>query len=565
MYQVLYRKWRPKVFADVVGQSHVTETLRNEIKSGRIAHAYLFTGSRGTGKTTCAKIFSRAVNCLHPDDGNPCGKCEICSGIDNESIMDVDELDAASNRKIEDIRDLLEKVRFTPAQAKYRVFIVDEVHMLTTEAFNALLKTLEEPPPYVIFILATTEPHKLPATILSRCQRFDFHRIQPKTIAERLKYIASHENGSISDDAALMIARLSDGAMRDAISMLDQALGRSADVDVSVVCDTAGIAGSEYISRITDSVAERNAAELMRIVSELYEGSKEMLRLCDELIGHFRDIMILCNVQNPENLIVASDAELNALKESAGRFAPARTIKILDVLQESYEKMLHGANRRIEMETALLKLCNIEDSPRVSDSGGAKAETHRSQSSDIQPLLRRVEDLERKLAVMSLNTPSSIPILGATSEPAEKREASSSSARDKGGTAPKESLAVSSKRLSADAKPFAQWGEALELLKSVNQPAYSVLSGSNAFVSGKYMLIQTNGFGRDMLRNSQVKGYIKAILRKITGSDFLLGPYNSSEENNNKTQESDDSVSAAEAIKKRAAEAGIKVEENQEG
>ena len=226
MYQVLYRKWRPKTFADVVGQPHVTETLKNELITGRVAHAYLFTGSRGTGKTTCAKIFAKAVNCLHPVDGNPCGECEICRGIEDESIMDVTEMDAASNRKIEDIRDLLEEIRYTPAQAKYRVFIVDEVHMLTTEAFNALLKTLEEPPSYVIFILATTEPHKLPATILSRCQRFDFHRVTPQAICDRLKYIARQEGGDLDDEAGLMIARLADGGMRDALSLLDQAMGK---------------------------------------------------------------------------------------------------------------------------------------------------------------------------------------------------------------------------------------------------------------------------------------------------------------------------------------------------
>lgn len=552
MYQVLYRKWRPKTFADVVGQPHVTETLKNEIKTGRIAHAYLFTGSRGTGKTTCAKIFSKAVNCLHPVDGNPCGECEICRGIEDESIMDVVEMDAASNRKIEDIRDLMEEIRYTPAQAKYRVFIVDEVHMLTQEAFNALLKTLEEPPSYVLFILATTEPHKLPATILSRCQRFDFHRIQPKSIADRLKYIAEHEGGDIDDEAALMIARLADGGMRDAVSILDQSMGRSKQVNALIVCETVGMAGTGYINEIAENIAKKDAAALMRLISELYANSKDMLRLCDELISYFRNIMILCTVKNSDGLIVASEAELSELKQSASHFSASQSIAVLNLLQSSYEKMTRGASKRVEMETVLIRICSLSDNPSAEKSTPVRIQTPSVDSGAINALISRVEALEKTLrsGIMGSNASraATIPILGNTSEPSSKKDADTSKASG------------SVNELSNSAKPFGQWNQALEILETVNKPAYSVLADSRAFINGKYLLIETGGFGRDMLRNSQVKESIRGIIKQIAGIDCRLGPYSPSgavQNNNN-----ENTASPIDAIKQRAAEAGIIVEEN---
>lgn len=567
MYQVLYRKWRPRTFADVVGQPHVTETLKNELISGRVAHAYLFTGSRGTGKTTCAKIFAKAVNCLHPVDGNPCCECEICRGIEDESIMDVNEMDAASNRKIENIRDLLEEIRYTPARAKYRVFIVDEVHMLTTEAFNALLKTLEEPPPYVIFILATTEPHKLPATILSRCQRFDFHRVQPQAVFGRLRYIAEQEGGDIDEEAGLMIARLADGGMRDALSILDQAMGRSKHVDALTVCETVGMAGREYINGIARSIAERNVAALMKSVSELYANSKDMIRLCDELIGYFRSIMIICTVKNFDGLIVASEAELSELKQSAQQFTPTQSVDILNMLQESYDKMSRGVNKRVEMETVLIRICSLMDKHGM-DSEAINTSTENrfnsaqsgvSQSAAVSSLISRIEALEKAVrsgAIQAQSAGAAIPILGSTSEPKAHGDAQS-------GQNPS-SVSVSVRELSDAAKPFSEWNRALEMLKEVNRPAYSVLSDSRAFINGKYLLIDTNGFGRDMLRNAMVKESIKQIIRQISGIDCRLGPYSPSgavQYNKNSTP-GDITVSAVEKIKQRAAEAGIDVEEN---
>ena len=276
MYQVLYRKYRPKRFADVYGQDHVTKTLLHELRENRVSHAYLFTGSRGTGKTTCAKILAKAVNCENSQGGEPCGECEVCRGIDDGSLFDVVEIDAASNNSVNDIRDLREEVNYTPARCKYKVYIIDEVHMLSTGAFNALLKTLEEPPAHVIFILATTEVHKLPATILSRCQRFDFKRIQPETMCRRLQDVAAQEQFVLEDEAAMLIARLADGALRDGLSILDQCAGKGERVTAQLVAETAGLAGKGY----SPHKLRHTAATLM-----YRHGNVDMLEL-KEILGH---------------------------------------------------------------------------------------------------------------------------------------------------------------------------------------------------------------------------------------------------------------------------------------
>ena len=320
MYQVLYRKWRPKVFSDVVGQPHITSTLTNELKAGRLAHAYLFTGSRGTGKTTCAKILAKAVNCLNPIDGNPCNECEICKGIDSGSILDVVEIDAASNNGVDNIRDLREETNFTPSKAKYRVYIIDEVHMLSIGAFNALLKTLEEPPEYVMFILATTEVHKLPATILSRCQRFDFRRIAPEDITGRLKYIAEEENISLTDDGAMLIARIADGGMRDALSLLDQCAGESKEVNAETVRKSAGLADRDYLFAVSDAVINHDCKKVLEIIDSLHNSSCDMERLCTELTEHFRNFMICKTMPSPSELIICTDDELSRIKDEASRF-----------------------------------------------------------------------------------------------------------------------------------------------------------------------------------------------------------------------------------------------------
>ncbi|MBR2100593.1 MAG: DNA polymerase III subunit gamma/tau, partial [Eubacterium sp.] len=296
MYQVLYRKYRPRIFADVYGQEHVTSTLQNEIQQGRISHAYLFTGSRGTGKTTCAKILAKAVNCENAQNGEPCNECEVCKGLDNGSIYDVVEIDAASNNGVDNIRDLREEANYTPTRGKYRVYIIDEVHMLSTGAFNALLKTLEEPPAHVIFILATTEVHKLPATILSRCQRFDFKRIQPETMAKRLHQVAELEGIELENDAAILIARIADGALRDGLSILDQCASRSKKVTSELVSIVAGLAGKEALFKLSECISAKQINEAINIIADLYQYSFDMERLCVEMINHFRNYLIVKTV-----------------------------------------------------------------------------------------------------------------------------------------------------------------------------------------------------------------------------------------------------------------------------
>lgn len=366
MYRVLYRKWRPKVFADVIGQPQVTTTIASQVKENRLSHAYLFTGSRGTGKTTCAKIFSKAVNCLNPVNGDPCNECEICRGIDAGSVLDIVEIDAASNRGIEDIRILRDEVNFTPSQAKYRVYIIDEVHMLTIEAFNALLKTLEEPPEHVKFILATTEVHKLPATILSRCQRFDFRRIEPQYIAERLKYVAGEEGAQLSHDAAMLIARIADGGMRDALSLLDRCISVSDSVSVDTVSASAGLMGREHIYALVRAVASGDTARCLMILDELHKGSCDTERLVTELIDRFRGFLIVKTVKNPENLLVCTDEELGEIKEIAALFTKETVLYALNVLTASADAMRKTQNRRIEAEMALIRLTRPETDESVS-------------------------------------------------------------------------------------------------------------------------------------------------------------------------------------------------------
>lgn len=314
MYMALYRKWRPLTFDDVISQSHITETLKNQIKNSRTAHAYLFTGSRGTGKTTCARIFAKAVNCLDPKDGNPCLECEICRNADMSALTDIIEIDAASNNGVDDIRELREGSLYTPEHCKYKIYIIDEVHMLSQSAFNALLKVMEEPPPYVKFILATTEIHKVPATILSRCQRFDFRRILPEDISKRLLYIAEQENIQTDPAAAALIAKLADGGMRDAISLLDQCSAFSERITTETVSLASGTADRHYISDILSAICRCDAASALKSVSELYFMSKDMQRLCDELSVQFRNLMLIKSSVTDTGILSCMLMNLKCLK-----------------------------------------------------------------------------------------------------------------------------------------------------------------------------------------------------------------------------------------------------------
>lgn len=365
MYRALYRKWRPQRFEDVVGQRAIVTALKNQITANRVGHAYLFTGVRGTGKTTCAKIFAKAVNCLHPVNGDPCGECEICKGIDNGSILDVVEMDAASNNGVDDIRDLRDETAYTPSACKYKVYIIDEVHMLSTAAFNALLKTLEEPPAHVIFILATTEIQKVPATILSRCQRYDFTRIGPEDIARRVEYIAGEEKLELSPDGAELIARLADGALRDALSILDTCAGVTAKIDADVVRRMAGVTDRSYLFRISDALEAQDGATALAQLAQLRQQSVDVKRLTEELIAHYRALM-LAALPGGQSLLSGVSPEEEALYlEKGPQLGQREAIRAIRALGSALEHMTRGSDQRIELELALFGLSEPPQQPQV--------------------------------------------------------------------------------------------------------------------------------------------------------------------------------------------------------
>lgn len=365
MYRALYRKWRPQRFEDVVGQRAIVTALKNQITANRVGHAYLFTGVRGTGKTTCAKIFAKAVNCLHPVNGDPCGECEICKGIDNGSILDVVEMDAASNNGVDDIRDLRDETAYTPSACKYKVYIIDEVHMLSTAAFNALLKTLEEPPAHVIFILATTEIQKVPATILSRCQRYDFTRIGPEDIARRVEYIAGAEKLELSPDGAELIARLADGALRDALSILDTCAGVTAKIDADVVRRMAGVTDRSYLFRISDALEAQDGATALAQLAQLRQQSVDVKRLTEELIAHYRALM-LAALPGGQSLLSGVSPEEEALYlEKGPQLGQREAIRAIRALGSALEHMTRGSDQRIELELALFGLSEPPQQPQA--------------------------------------------------------------------------------------------------------------------------------------------------------------------------------------------------------
>ena len=556
MYQVLYRKYRPKVFSDVYGQEHVTRTLLNEIKENRVSHAYLFTGSRGTGKTTCAKILAKAVNCENSQDGEPCGECEVCRGIDSGSLFDVVEIDAASNNSVNDIRDLREEVNYTPTRCKYRVYIIDEVHMLSPGAFNALLKTLEEPPAHVIFILATTEVHKLPATILSRCQRFDFKRIKPEIMSLRLKEVADKEGISIDDDAAMLISRIADGGLRDGLSILDQCAGKSKKVTASVVSDAAGLAGREALYDLSDAVFSKNSAKALDTIASLYNGSYDMERLCSEMISHFRNFLIVKTVKNNRELIVCTDDEFDIIKDNASKFTLESIIYSLDLMQNTLAVIKSGANARIEMEMTFVKLCN----PLLESSNDS--------------LLERISALELavktgNISVKNVNSPSSeikfepekdfqdaSSIAEKNVEKLEEKSLNNESFEnnfdDKGSKTEKENtVSVSQKSVDVQTEErkdnsfvqqnrtaeysdvqvvFPHWDELLDAVFKTDKALYSLLANSKGYIQSEFFLIDSpnESFSKFIKTENHLRNLRQAIFN-ITGQSYKVGFFKKSE------------------------------------
>ena len=378
MYQALYRKWRPRTFDDVVGQGHITETLKRQVAAGRLSHAYLFTGTRGTGKTTCAKILARAVNCEHPVNGNPCNQCPSCLGIENGSILDVLELDAASNNGVDQVRALRDEAVYTPAAVRKRVYIVDEVHMLSSAAFNALLKILEEPPEHLMFILATTELHKVPATIKSRCQQFSFKRILPGDIAARLAYVAREEGLELRGEGAALLARLADGGLRDALSLLDQCAVTDRPIGEQEVLDALGLAGNLETAGLMEQIGNGDTAGALETLGRLYGAGKEIGSLLNELAALARDLLIRKTAPKGGAPLLTGGYDENTMRKLSNLFQTARLAQILGLLQSTIAELPRSGNRRTDAELCLIRLCE----PSLDESMSA-----------LNARLSRVEEL----------------------------------------------------------------------------------------------------------------------------------------------------------------------------
>lgn len=379
-YMALYREWRPKVFEDVIGQEHIVRTIKNQILQGRIPHAYLLCGTRGTGKTTTAKILSKAVNCLNPKDGDPCNECEVCREINEGTLLDVVEIDAASNNRVENIRELIEDVKYPPHRARYKVYIIDEVHMLSTSAFNALLKTLEEPPGFVIFILATTDPQKVPPTILSRCQRYDFKRIAVTNISKRLRRIVD-DNGVLVEDKTLdTIARVSDGAMRDAVSILDQAISMTnGKIENRDVINMLGLTSNEFTFGLVDRMIEKNIEGSIKVLNDIIQNGKDILQFSKDLTRHFRNLLMVKVSKTPEDIIDASDETIDLIKEQAKKIRSEEIMRAINILVEVENEAKLTSQPRILVEMAIIKFCK------------------REYDSSPEMLLNRINQLEERI------------------------------------------------------------------------------------------------------------------------------------------------------------------------
>ncbi len=393
-YRALYRKWRPVDFDDVSGQSAITDILKYEVSSGKLSHAYLFCGSRGTGKTSCAKILAKAVNCQDPKDGNPCNKCEACRSIDAGVATDVIEMDAASNNGVDNVRDMKDEIAFTPALLKYRVYIIDEVHMMSPSAFNALLKTLEEPPSYVIFILATTEFHKLPTTIVSRCQRFDFRRISSENIMLRLKHIAENENIKLTDDGARVIARVSRGGMRDAVSLLELCAGSRTTIDAKLVFDTVGSGNRDSAYKLINAILHQDYTVVYNTVNEVVMNSADISVFWQEIIDSYRDIMVVKNTERAKDYLDLTEAEYETLLQISGEFTPARLSYHVSILEAAMADMQRAFNsKRSIAEIALTRMCDAKTSVSA------------------ESLALRIDDLERELSMFKMGVQPSAKIV----------------------------------------------------------------------------------------------------------------------------------------------------------
>ena len=518
MYQALYRKYRPKNFDEVVGQEHITATLKQEIASGRIGHAYLFTGSRGTGKTSCSKIIAKAVNCPNQQDGNPCGVCEICKGIDDGSVLDVTEIDAASNNGVDNIRQLREEANFTPAQVNYRVYIIDETHMLSVGAFNALLKIMEEPPEHVIFILATTEVHKIPATILSRCQRFDFRRISPSVIAARVRWVCEQEGIQIEPEAADLIASLAEGGMRDALSLLDvcRSNARSGEQDSSAsraekitlehVRQSAGLAVSDSLFAVADAVLRRDVPAVLQEIDRMFENSIDFEKMCVQLIAHYRGLMMAKALKNPQEFVSGLPQDAQRLSAQAAGYPMGQILYSLTVLQDALLRMGRTAQTRVELEMAAIKLC----SPELDRS--------------LDAILARLDRLEAQVRSGAV-----VPPAGEEKAPASELQAALTRVQktppQKPATPPQD--ASQQDRPKKPVVPFTPWPQVLEALRHINTALHGALVSTEAFLDGEIVLIDCQDpLFLEMIRsNDYAKKSLHQALQSGAGRDYRIGPF----------------------------------------
>ena len=582
MYRALYRKWRPQRFEDVVAQRGIVTALRNQVASGRVGHAYLFTGVRGTGKTTCAKIFAKAVNCLHPKDGDPCGECEICKGIDNGSILDVVEMDAASNNGVDDIRDLRDETAYTPSACHYKVYIIDEVHMLSTAAFNALLKTLEEPPAHVIFILATTEIQKVPAAILSRCQRYDFTRIGPEDIAQRVEYIAGQEGLELTTDGAELISRLADGAMRDALSILDTCAGVTAKIDADVVRRMAGVTDRSYLFRISDALEAQDGAAALAQLAALRQQSVDVKRLTEELIAHYRALMLAALPGGQSLLSGVSPEEEAQYLEKGPQLGQREAVRAIRTLGNALEHMTRGSDQRIELELALFTL---SEPPQAAPAAAVSVQAAAPAAPVVRPFVSAPAQPAPQPFVSTPVTPPpavqeplSAPAAEPTSAP-EEPAVSPASVPEEPAPAPAEeelppppdeppvaesaplpwdeptalvtaplpeetpaeasaptapapeytadpALSRPRKVAAEGINPFEQWSEVVKLLQEKDPMLHSYLRKSKAYFDGTRVLIDGGKTFRDFIRvNKDSQRLIKKLIAQVSGVAVPIGPY----------------------------------------
>ncbi len=489
IYKALYRKWRPLSFDDVISQPHITTILKNQIKNGRTAHAYLFTGSRGTGKTTCARIFAKAVNCPGESEGNPCLECDICHDADSSALSDIIEIDAASNNGVDDIRDLRDGAVYTPERCKYKIYIIDEVHMLSPSAFNALLKIMEEPPEYVKFILATTEVHKVPATITSRCQRFDFRRILPEDIKNRLLYIAGQENLSLDENAAALIAKLSDGGMRDALSLLDQCAAYSDKIDLDVVSSAAGIAGRDHLFEIIEASVQKRPGDALEVADRLYSMSKDMQKLCVELTEQFRNMMLMKVCPEKSGLLACMPDETQRLKSLSDKLELNEILSKITILQECNEKIGRALNKRVEFEMCLIKLCTRQILQKPLDNTANYDKIKQSDSSRTSA------------------APEPASVSQAVSEPEEQVKPA----------------ADMSKLKPSDFKPLAEWTAILEEFTRICPSVSGALAGSKAFVHKNIMLIDTpNRFFLKLFKVKDNVHQLNKAIQSVMGKPYVI-------------------------------------------